>query len=97
MRIGHSNRKDNASVSSNTGNHVQSESLKNEGDLSELDQGNTADLKMVFSKKKIDYSLTYWLLVICFFLILFGSAVLIFFTKSSGNKRSLNCILIWLF
>ena len=86
MLSSHSNRNDHASMLSDTESLVQSESLKNKNDLSESNQGNTADLKMVSSKKKIDYSLYYWLLMICFLLIIVGSAVFIFFTKGSGNK-----------
>jgi len=70
----------------NTESLVRTESMKYEGDLSNSNKGDTADLKMVFSKKKIDYSLSYWLLMICLLLIIVGSAVFIFFTKHSGTK-----------
>ena len=89
MSLSHSNSKDYASMPSNTENLVRSESMKNKSDLSESNQGNTSDLKMVFSKKKIDYSLSYWPLMICFLLIIIGFAVFVFFTMGSGNKRLL--------
>ena len=89
MSLSHSNSKDYASMPSNTENLVRSESMKNKSDLSESNQGNTSDLKMVFSKKKIDHSMSYWLFMICFLLIIVGSAVFIFFTKDSGNKAPL--------
>ena len=89
MLLSHSNRKDDASTSSNIGIPVRRESLENETDSLELDQGNTADLKMVVSKKKIGYSLSYGLLMICLLLIIIGSAVFIFYTKDPGNKTSL--------
>ena len=88
MSLSHSNLKDYASMPSNTENLLRSETMKNKSDLSESNQGNTADLKIVFSKKKIDYSLSYWLLMICLLLIIIGSAVFIFFTKDSGNNTS---------
>ena len=95
MLLNHSNRKDYSSISSNPGNHVRSESLKNNGGLSELHQDIDVNLKMTFSKKKFDHSLCYWLTVFCFLLIVFGSAVFIFVTKSSGNKMPLRYILIF--
>ena len=52
MVLSHSNRKDDASTSSNIGIPVQSESLKGKSDLLELDQGSTADLKILFVKSK---------------------------------------------
>ena len=92
MLLSHSNSKDEASTSSNFGIPFRRESLENETNLLELDQGNTADLKMVVSKKKIDYSLSCWLLMTCLLLIIIGSAVSIFYTKGSGNKISLHRI-----
>ena len=96
MLLSHSNRNDHASMLFDTESLVQSESLKNKNDLSESNQGNTADLKMVSSKKKIDFSHFYWLLMICFLLIIVGSAVFIFFTKDSGNKTTVYCSFILL-
>ena len=89
MLLSHSHRKDYAPTSLNTGSHIRSESMKNKSDLTELDPGSTADLKMVISTKKIDHSLFYWMIIICFLMMLFGSGVFIFFTKGSGNKRFL--------
>ena len=86
MLLSNSNRNNHASMTSSTESLVGSDGMKNKSDFSDLDQGNTADLKMVFEKKKIDYLLYYWLLMIGFLLILVGSAVFIFFTQGSGNK-----------
>ena len=96
MLLSHSNRNDHASMPSNTESLLGSDSMKNKSDLSESNQGNTEDLKMVSSKKKIDYSLYYWLLMICFLLIIVGSAVFIFFTKGSGKKAPVYYISILL-
>ena len=87
MLLSPSNRKDCAAMPSNTENLVRNESMKNKGDLSDSNKGDTADLKMVHSKKKIDYSMSYWLLMICLLLIIVASAVFVFFTKGLGNKR----------
>ena len=89
MLLSHSNRKDDASTSSNIGIPVRRESLENETNSLELDQGNTAPMKMVVSKKKIVYLLSCGLLMICLLFIIIGSAVFIFCTKGSGNKTSL--------
>ena len=89
MLLSHSNRKDHASIPSNTESLLRSDSIKDKPDFSESNQGNTSDLKMVFSKKKIDYLLLYWLLMICFLLIIIGFAVFVFFTMGSGNIRPL--------
>ena len=94
MLLNHSNRNDHSSICSNSGNHVRSESLKNKGDFSESHQRIDVDLKMTFLKKKFEHSLCYWLTAICVLLLLFGSAVFIFFTKISGNKMPLRYILI---
>ena len=96
MLLSPSNRKDCAAMPSNTESLVRNESMKNKGDLSDSNKGDTADLKMVHSKKKIDYSLSYWLLMICLLLIIVGSTVFIFFTKGSGNKRPIYYISILL-
>ena len=75
---------------SNIGIPIQNEGLKSNSDLLEIDQGNTADLKMVVTKKKTEYSLFCSLLVICPLLILIGSTVFIFFHRlHSGNNTSL--------
>ena len=86
MLLSHSNRKDHASIPSNTESLLRSDSIKDKPDFSESNQGNIADLKTLVSKKKINYSLSYWLLMICLLLMIIGSAVFIFFTKGLGNK-----------
>jgi len=96
MFLINSDRKYCASTPSNAENLGRSESLKDKGDLSNSSEGDTADSEMVFSKKKIDYSLSYWLLMICLLLIIVGSTVFIFFTKGSGNKRPIYYISILL-
>ena len=88
MLLSHSNRNDHASMPANTESVAGRDSMKNKSDLSKLNQDNTADLNMVFSKKKVDCFLYYWILMICFLLIIVGSAVFIFFTKGSGNNTS---------
>ena len=90
MLLSHSKRKDHASMPSNTESLLPSESMKDKSDFSESSQGNIASLKTVVSKKKMNYSLCYWLLMICFLLVIVGSAVFIFYSKGSGNKAA-NC------
>ena len=86
MLLSHSNHKDHASIPSNTESLLRSDSIKDKPDFSESNQSNIASLKTMVSKKKINYSLCYWLLMICFLLVIVGSAVFIFYSKGSGNK-----------
>jgi len=73
---------------SNIGIPIKSEGLKSKSDLLEIDQGNTADLKMVVTKKKTEYSLFCSLLVICPLLILIGSTVFIFFHRLHSDMKN---------
>jgi len=91
MLFSQSNYKDYTSMPSNTENLVRSESMKNEGDLSNLNKCDTADLKTVVSKKKMDYSRSYWLLMVCFLLILIGSTVFVFYTQGSAVPLETEC------